>query len=128
MSYFISKTIEGQFDEVIERVTNELKFIGFGVLTVIDVKKTLKMKINDDFKPYTILGACNPHFASKALRLEDKLGVVLPCNVVVIEQAPNRIEVAAIDPIAMMAGIGNEKLDKLAKEVSCKLEKMITDL
>ncbi|NOU46493.1 MAG: DUF302 domain-containing protein [Bacteroidales bacterium] len=128
MSYFISKTIEGQFDEVIERVTNELKFIGFGVLTVIDVKKTLKMKINDDFKPYTILGACNPHFASKALRLEDKLGVVLPCNVVVIEQAPNVIEVAAIDPIAMMGGIGNELLDKLAKEVSCKLEKMITDL
>jgi len=128
MSYFISKTIEGQFDEVIERVTNELKFIGFGVLTVIDVKKTLKMKINDDFKPYTILGACNPHFASKALRMEDKLGVVLPCNVVVIEQAPNVIEVAAMDPIAMMAGIGNEDLDKLAKEVSCKLEKMITDL
>ena len=128
MSYFISKTIEGQFDEVIERVTEELKFIGFGVLTVIDVKKTLKMKINDDFKPYTILGACNPHFASKALRMEDKLGVVLPCNVVVIEQAPNVIEVAAMDPIAMMAGIGNEDLDKLAKEVSCKLEKMITDL
>lgn len=128
MSYFISKTIEGKFDEVIERVTNELKFIGFGVLTVIDVKKTLKMKINDDFKPYTILGACNPHFASKALRMEDKLGVVLPCNVVVIEQAPNVIEVAAMDPIAMMAGIGNEDLDKLAKEVSCKLEKMITDL
>lgn len=128
MSYYISKTIEGQFDEVIERVTNELKFIGFGVLTIIDVKKTLKLKINDDFKPYTILGACNPHFASKALRIEDKLGVVLPCNVVVIEQAPNRIEVAAMDPISMMAGIGNEELDKLAKEVSCKLEKMITDL
>jgi uncharacterized protein (DUF302 family) len=128
MNYFISKTIEGQFDEIIERVTNELKYIGFGVLTIIDVKKTLKMKINDDFKPYTILGACNPHFASKALRIEDKLGVVLPCNVVVIEQAPNVIEVAAMDPIAMMAGIGNEELDKLAKEVSCKLEKMINDL
>lgn len=128
MSYYISKTIEGQFDEVIERVTNELKFIGFGVLTVIDVKKTLKMKINDDFKPYTILGACNPHFASKGLRMEDKLGVVLPCNVVVIEQAPNTIEVAAIDPIAMMGGIGNPQLDQLAKDVSCKLEKMIQDL
>jgi uncharacterized protein (DUF302 family) len=128
MGYFVSKTIEGQFDEVVEHVTNELKFIGFGVLTVIDVKKTLKMKINEDFKPYTILGACNPHFASKALRLEDKLGVVLPCNVVVIEQAPNVIEVAAMDPIAMMSGIGNEQLDKLAKEVSCKLEKMINDL
>jgi uncharacterized protein (DUF302 family) len=128
MGYFVSKTIEGQFDEVIEHVTNELKFIGFGVLTVIDVKKTLKMKINDDFKPYTILGACNPHFASKALRLEDKLGVVLPCNVVIIEQAPNVIEVAAMDPIAMMSGIGNEQLDKLAKEVSCKLEKLINDL
>lgn len=128
MGYFVSKTIEGQFDEVIEHVTNELKFIGFGVLTVIDVKKTLKMKINEDFKPYTILGACNPHFASKALHLEDKLGVVLPCNVIVIEQAPNVIEVAAMDPISMMGGIGNEQLDKLAKEVGCKLEKMINDL
>lgn len=128
MSYYISKTIEGQFDEVVQHITDELKFIGFGVLTIIDVKKTLKMKINDDFKPYTILGACNPHFASKALRLEDKLGVVLPCNVVIIEQGPNLIEVAAMDPIAMMSGIGNEKLDALAKEVSCKMEKMINDL
>jgi len=128
MSYYISKTIEGEFDAVIERVTGELKIIGFGVLTIIDVKKTLKLKINDDFKPYTILGACNPHFASKALRLEDKLGALLPCNVVIIEQGSNLIEVAVMDPIAMMSGIGNEQLDKLAKEVSCKLEKMVNDL
>ncbi len=128
MSYYISKTIEGQFDEVVDRVTAELKYIGFGVLTIIDVKHTLKMKINDDFKPYTILGACNPHFASKALRMEDKLGVILPCNVVVIEQAPNTIEVAAMDPMAMMSGIANEQLHELAKEVSCKMEKMIQGL
>lgn len=128
MNYFVSKTIEGNFEQVIEHVTNELKFIGFGVLTIIDVKKTLKMKINDDFKPYTILGACNPHFASKALRLEDKLGVLLPCNVVIIEQAPNVIEVAAMDALTMVGGLGNEKLTDLAKEVSCKMEKMINDL
>lgn len=128
MNYYISKTIEGDFEQVIEHVTNELKFIGFGVLTIIDVKKTLKMKINDDFKPYTILGACNPHFASKALRLEDKLGVLLPCNVVIIEQAPNVIEVAAMDALTMVGGLGNEKLTDLAKEVSCKMEKMINDL
>ncbi|MFZ4464704.1 MAG: DUF302 domain-containing protein [Bacteroidales bacterium] len=128
MKYFVSKTIEGNFEQVIEHVTNELKFIGFGVLTIIDVKKTLKMKINDDFKPYTILGACNPHFASKALRLEDKLGVLLPCNVVIIEQAPNVIEVAAMDALTMVGGLGNEKLTELAKEVSCKMEKMINEL
>ncbi len=128
MKYYISKTIKGDFDQVVELVTNELKFIGFGVLTVIDVKKTLKMKINDDFKPYTILGACNPHFASKALRLEDKLGVLLPCNIVVIEQEPGVIEVAAMEAMALMEGLGNEKLTALAKEVSCKIEKLVNDL
>ena len=94
MKYFTSKTLYGEFDAVIEKVTAALKEIGFGIITIIDVKATLKEKIDVDFKPYTILGACNPHFANKALRMEDKLGVILPCNVVVIDQGGGTIEVA----------------------------------
>lgn len=128
MKYYLSKTIEGQFEDTIERVTNALKEIGFGVLTKIEVHKTLKEKINADFKPYTILGACNPHFANKALRLEDKLGVILPCNVVVIDQGEGKIEVAAMEPQAMMQGLDNESLDELAGEVSQMVQKMILSL
>jgi uncharacterized protein (DUF302 family) len=128
MKYFISKTIQGEYEAVIEKVTAALKEIGFGIITTIDVKATLKEKINDDFKPYIILGACNPHFASKALRLEDKLGVILPCNVVVIDQGDGIIEVAAMEPLGMIDAIGNKELSTLAAEVSQKMEGVILAL
>ncbi|MBS4056038.1 MAG: DUF302 domain-containing protein [Bacteroidetes bacterium] len=128
MNYYTSKTITGEYQAVIDQVTTGLKEIGFGVLTTIDVRKTLKEKIDVDFKPYVILGACNPHFASKALLLEDKLGVLLPCNVLVIDQGDGLIEVAAMDASAMIGALGNEKLTNLALEVSQRMEKMISSL
>jgi uncharacterized protein (DUF302 family) len=128
MKYFVSKTIEGEYNATIEKVTAALKEIGFGVLTTIDVRKTLKEKIDFDFKPYIILGACNPHFASKALSMEDKLGVLLPCNVLVIDQGDGKIEVAAMEPAAMIESIGNQELTQLAAEVSQRIEHMVNNL
>lgn len=128
MHYYISKTIEGQFEETIDKVTDSLKTYGFGVLSVINVHKTLKEKIDIDFKPYTILGACNPQFANKALLLEDKLGVLLPCNVVVIDQGNGQIEVAAMEPNMMMQIVDNDELHQLANEVSSQLTQMINGL
>lgn len=101
MSYYFSKTLRMPFDQAVEKVTEELKKEGFGILTDIDVKKTLKKKLNLDFQKYKILGACNPPFAHKALQAENKIGLMLPCNVVVQETSDHEIEVAAIDPIAM---------------------------
>ena len=121
MSYYFNKVITGKsFDEAIEQVTAELKKEGFGVLTEIDVKETLKNKIDVDFKKYKILGACNPHFAYKALQSEDKIGVFLPCNVIVEEHENGVIEVSAVDPIASMSAAGNETLGNLASEVQQK--------
>ncbi len=128
MKYYISKKVNGQFDQIIDHVTEALKEIGFGVLTTIHVHKTLKEKIDADFKPYTILGACNPHFANKALRIEDKLGVILPCNVIVIDQGGGVIEVAAMHPMEMMQSLNNSKLDAIVEEVSVLIEKMINRL
>jgi uncharacterized protein (DUF302 family) len=121
MKYFTSKTLNGEFDAVIVKVTAALKEIGFGIITTIDVKATLKEKIDVDFKPYTILGACNPHFANKALRMEDKLGVILPCNVVVIDQGGGTIEVAAMEPLGMIEMIGNDELTALAADISARI-------
>jgi len=129
MSYYFNKVITGKsFDEAIEQVTAELKKEGFGVLTEIDVKETLKNKIDVDFKKYKILGACNPHFAYKALQSEDKIGVFLPCNVIVEEHENGVIEVSAVDPIASMSAAGNETLGNLASEVQQKLIKVIDRL
>lgn len=128
MKYYISKTIQGEFKPVIEKVTLALKEIGFGVLTTIDVSHTLKEKIGVDYKPYVILGACNPHFASQALGMEDKLGVLLPCNVVVIDQGDGAVEVAAVEPVAMIEAIGNAELTKLATQISQRIENMIKSL
>jgi uncharacterized protein (DUF302 family) len=128
MNYYISKTIKGDFEQTIEYVTERLKAVGFGVLTTINVQKTLKEKIDADFKPYTILGACNPHYANKLLRIEDKLGVILPCNVVVIDQGDGMIEVAAMDPNGMMQSIQNDDLNSLAGEVRALLVEMINNL
>jgi uncharacterized protein (DUF302 family) len=128
MSYYFNKSISGNFDDVIVKVTDELKREGFGILTEIDVRETLKKKLDVDFKKYKILGACNPPFAYEALKSEDKIGTMLPCNVIVIEQAPGQIEVAAIDPIASMHAAGNPNLGKVANEVQSRLKKVVASL
>ncbi|PKP53548.1 MAG: hypothetical protein CVT92_03675 [Bacteroidetes bacterium HGW-Bacteroidetes-1] len=125
MEYFISKNVNGEFEAVVERVKESLKNIGFGVITTIDMQSALKEKINEDIKPYTILGACSPHFASKAMRLEDKIGVLLPCNVVIIDQGNNNIEVAAMEPHGIIELIGNEQLSVLASDISKRLISMM---
>lgn len=102
MEYYFSKTINASFDEAIQQTTEALKTEGFGVISEIRMHDKLKEKLNVDFKRYTILGACNPPFAYKALQAEDKIGTMLPCNVLVIEQGPNNIEIAAVNPIASM--------------------------
>jgi len=128
MSYYFSKILNVSFDEAIARVTEELKKEGFGILTDIDVKETLKKKLNVDFKKYRILGACNPPFAYQALQAEDKIGLMLPCNVVVQEISDRRIEVAAIDPVASMQAIENPRLRDVAKQVQAKLRRVISSL
>ena len=129
MSYYFNKVMIGKsFDEAIELVTSELKKEGFGVLTEIDVKETLKKKIDVDFKKYKILGACNPHFAYKALKSEDKIGVFLPCNVVVEEHDNGEVEVSIVDPIASMSSVENESLGSLASEVQQKLLNVVKNL
>lgn len=129
MSYYFNTTLENKsFDEAIDLVTEQLNKEGFGVLTEIDVKNTLKKKIDVDFKRYTILGACSPHFAHKVLMKEDKIGVFLPCNVVVEEHENGEIEVSAVDPIASMKSVENESLGNLALEVQSKLKRVINNL
>lgn len=129
MSYHVSKTLKStNFNDAIERVTEELKKEGFGILSEIDVRETLKKKIDVDFKPYKILGACNPEFAHKALQAEDKIGVMLPCNVVVEENEDGSIEVSAVDPMASMSAVENDQLAQLAAEVKGKLDKVLQSL
>lgn len=128
MNYSYSAMVKGEFEEVIERVTEELKKDGFGVLTQIDVTKTLKEKIDVDFKKYRILGACNPHFAHKALTHEEKIGVMLPCNVIVVEAGEGTFEVTAVSPMASMQAVGNEELGAIALEVEEKLKSVINRL
>lgn len=128
MSYHFSKTIKLPFDEAIAKVTEALKDEGFGILTEIDVQATLKKKLDVDFKQYKILGACNPPFAYEALKLENKIGTMLPCNVIVQEQTDGVVEVSAIDPVASMGAIGNPELTVIAEQVQAKLKKMIASL
>ena len=117
MSYYLGKVLALGFDESVRRVTEAFKREGFGIITEIDVKATLKNKINVEFRPYRILGACNPGLAYEALQLEDKVGTMLPCNVVVQELAPQRVEVAAADPVASMMAIDNPDLQVKAAAV-----------
>lgn len=124
MSYYFNKTVNLTFDEAIEKVTAELQREGFGVLTEIDVKATFKKKLDVDFHPYKILGACNPHFAYKALQAEEKIGAMLPCNVIV-QDTKSGVEVAAIDPKASMMAVENPKLESIAHEVQEKLKNVI---
>lgn len=128
MSYYFSKIINEDFDTAVEKVTAKLKEEGFGVLTEIDVKETLKKKLDVDFKKYKILGACNPPFAYKALQSEDKIGIMLPCNVVVEENSDGKVEVSAVDPVASMQAVQNESLGSVAIEVRDKLKKVIENL
>jgi uncharacterized protein (DUF302 family) len=128
MRYYFTKTISALFEEAVARVIEELKKEGFGILTDIDVKQTLKKKLGVDFKKYRILGACNPPFAYKALQAEDKIGTMLPCNVIVQELEEGKVEVAAIDPIASMQAIGNPDLKEIADQVQVKLKKVIDNL
>ena len=128
MSYYFNKTLKVSFDEAVARVKDELKKEGFGILTEIDVQETLKKKLNVDFRKYRILGACNPPFAYQALQAEDKIGTMLPCNVIVQELAQGNVEVAAIDPIVSMQAIKNPKLQGIAEQVQAKLKKVIESL
>ena len=125
MSYYFNKVVDMAFDEVIDKVTEELKKEGFGVLTEIDVKQALKKKLDVDFRKYRILGACNPQYAYKALQAEDKIGTMLPCNVIVQETEDGTVEIAAIDPIASMQSVQNESLGEIATIVRSKLKQVI---
>jgi uncharacterized protein (DUF302 family) len=128
MSYYFSQKIRGSFDEVREKVIASLKEEGFGILTEIDVKQTLKKKLDVDFHNYKILGACNPPFAYKALQAENKIGTMLPCNVIVQEEKEGEIEVAAVDPVASMKAIDNPDLFGIAQQVRDKLKKVVKSL
>lgn len=128
MAYYFAKTLKMPFDEAVAHVTEELKKEGFGVLTDIDVKATLKKKLGVSFQNYRILGTCNPPFAYQALQAEDKIGTMLPCNVIVQEIAGNLVEVAAVDPIASMAAIQNQDLGSVAVQVQAKLKEVVEGL
>jgi uncharacterized protein (DUF302 family) len=125
MAYYFSKKVEGNFEGVLARVVASLKEDGFGVLTEIDVKQIMKKKLGVDFQKYMILGACNPPFAYQALQAEDKIGTMLPCNVIVQEISEDEVEVAAIDPIASMQAIENPSLLPVAQEVQKKLKQVV---
>ncbi len=125
MSYYVSTKPGMSFDEAVNRVTEELKNEGFGVLTEIDVKATLKKKLDVDFRKYRILGACNPTFAHKALQAEDKIGLMLPCNVIVQELPDGTVEVAAIDPAASMQAVENPALGGIADQIREKLSRVM---
>ena len=128
MSYYFSKVMNISFDEAISRVTEELQKEGFGILTEIDVKATMKKKLDVEYPNYKILGSCNPPFAYKALQAEPLIGAMLPCNVIVREIKDSQVEVAAVDPIASMQAIQNPSLGEIATEVQGKLRKVIDSL
>ena len=128
MSYYFSKTIDADFDSAIARVTAALQKEGFGILTEIDVKETFKRKLNIDFKKYRILGACNPHFAYEALQAENKIGTMLPCNVIVQEHESGKTEVSAVDPVASMMAVKNDTLAGTAAQVREKLRRVIENV
>ena len=128
MSYHFSRTLDMPFDKAVERATEVLQENGFGVLTTIDVKATLKKKLDADFRPYTILGACNPGYAYKALQAEPHIGAMLPCNVIIQETDDGRVEVAAVDPVASMSAIDNPALGEIARTVQGMLKTVVDSL
>jgi len=125
MVYYYSKTVRADFEEAVSGIKNSLKAEGFGILTEIDVKSTLKKKLDVDFRNYKILGACNPPYAYKALQAEDKIGTMLPCNVIVQEKVDGTIEIAAIDPIASMQAVDNPQLQDIAGTIAQKLKQIV---
>jgi len=128
MKYYIAKTVRGDFAAIVDRAIESLKAEGFGVLTDIDVKATMKKKLDLDFRDYRILGACNPPLAHQALTADDKVGTMLPCNVIVQDLGGGQIEVAAIDPAISMEQIGNPTLKNIAKSVTGKLQRVIASI
>ncbi|MCF8051312.1 MAG: DUF302 domain-containing protein [Desulfobacterales bacterium] len=128
MAYYFAKSVPLQFDEALARTAEVLGKYGFGVLTEIDVKATLKKKLDVDFRNYRILGACNPNFAFQALQSEDKIGTMLPCNVIVQENESGKMEVAAIDPLASMQAVDNPELKSVAAEVRARLQAAVEEI
>ena len=128
MNYYYNTIVNGSFESIEAKVVEQLEKEGFGVLTRIDMQQTLKKKLNVDFKKYKILGACNPPFAYKALQVEDKIGTMLPCNIIIQELSPNNIEVSAVNPLITMQTVSNETLKIIAYEVSVKLENIINNI
>lgn len=128
MGYYFTKTVDFAFDEAVQKVTEDLKNEGFGILTEIDVKDTLKKKLDVEFRRYQILGACNPPFAYKALLAEEKIGTMLPCNVIVQEKDNGKVEVSAVNPLLSMIAVGNEALNDIATKIGIKLQKVINGL
>jgi len=128
MSYYFSKKIKGSFAVALERVTSSLKKEGFGILTEIDVQEILKKKLDVEFQKYIILGACNPPFAYKALLAENKIGTMLPCNVIIQEKEDGEVEVAAVDPVASMKAVDNPELLEIAKQIQEKLKNVVMSL
>ncbi|HEX5000031.1 MAG TPA: DUF302 domain-containing protein [Terriglobia bacterium] len=124
MGYHLTRIVPMTFEDAVRKVTEELKKEGFGILTEIDVQSTLKKKLNVDFRKYRILGACNPPFAYQALQAEDKIGTMLPCNVIVQESAGG-VEVSAVDPVASMQAIQNPGLESIAVEIRAKLKRVV---
>lgn len=128
MEYFINKTTDYQFDEAVDKISIALKDVGFGILTEIDMKATLKNKLDVDMRPYKILGACNPQFANKALSMEEKIGILLPCNVTVIETEDGKVDISIMDPAVAMSVVENTKLESLAAVVREKLELALSNI
>jgi uncharacterized protein (DUF302 family) len=128
MSYYFSKKVKFSFEQAVAKVKEALQKEGFGVLTEIDVKATLKKKLNVEFRPYQILGACNPPFAYQALQAEDKIGTMLPCNIIVQQLSDEECEIAAINPLESMKAIGNPKLREVAEQVQAKLKSVIDSI
>ncbi len=127
MSFYFAKEVNLSFEDAIIKVTEEVKKEGFGILTEIDIKETLKKKLDADFRKYKILGACNPNFAFEALQKEEHIGLMLPCNLIV-QQKGDTVEIAAINPLFAMSNIGNEELTGLAKEAAARLQRIIENL
>ena len=128
MTYHFSKTLDVSFDDAVDKAMKALQAEGFGVLTEIDVKATLKKKLDVDFRPYRILGACNPNLAYQALQLENKIGTMLPCNVLVQQTEDGKVEVSAVDPVASMQAIENPGLADVAQEVQGRLKHVVESL
>ena len=128
MSYNISKKVEGSFDDTVNKVTEELKKEGFGIISEIDLKEKFKEKLNVDFRNYKILGACNPALAFKAIQQEDKIGTLLPCNILIQEHENGEVEVSAINPLASIGAVNNESLQSIAAEVTSKLRVAIENI